>query len=188
VPRYFFDIHDGREPHHDEHGTELPGIEHAWREAMAILPEIVRDQPPSEARQSFSCHVLDEWGRPVLKAELTLSAEWAEAAEGSSPPVLLRSGSRDRRRARPQRHASSPGPMPAPLDARLLQLGPGEELMLPETEFRAVFADRSPMEAAKSAAIRVAELSSCRLIFHNRPHEFVSFTKRQSVPRRQHRA
>ena len=73
MPRYFFDIHDGRFQR-DEEGIECPSFEAARREAMVALPEISRWAIPGDGEsQAFTVLVRDEGGTIVYTATLTFA-------------------------------------------------------------------------------------------------------------------
>ena len=44
MPRFFFDIHDGKNFTPDDVGVELEGLEAAKAEAKKALPDIVKDE------------------------------------------------------------------------------------------------------------------------------------------------
>lgn len=73
MPRYFFDIHDGRLQRDDE-GTECADFEAARREAMISLPDVARWEIPADGdRQTYTVIVRDEAGTPVYTATLTFT-------------------------------------------------------------------------------------------------------------------
>ena len=77
MPRYFFDVHDIRGIHRDDHGHDLPDLEAVRKEAMRTLPEIAYDQMPSDGdRQSYVVLVTDEDGHPVYSATLNYTGLW----------------------------------------------------------------------------------------------------------------
>ncbi|KQS59497.1 hypothetical protein ASG32_31340 [Methylobacterium sp. Leaf361] len=71
MPRFFFDIHDGRLQRDDE-GTECADFAAARREAMIALPDIARWEIPTDGdKQTYTVIVRDEAGVPVYTAALT---------------------------------------------------------------------------------------------------------------------
>lgn len=77
MPHYFFDIHDGRKPQHDELGVECSDLEAVRLQAMRTLPEIAKDEVPTDGdRQTFTVMVTDEDGRPVYTAALNFTGLW----------------------------------------------------------------------------------------------------------------
>jgi hypothetical protein len=65
--RFHFDIHDGTHRHEDLEGVELPGLAHAYKEAVATAREIMAARLRAGeglGREVFVVH--DETGRQVL--------------------------------------------------------------------------------------------------------------------------
>jgi hypothetical protein len=83
VPKYFFDIDDGEHHSSDSEGTELPDHDAARREAIAVLPDMAREELPDGNHREFSCSVRDTSGKQIFLARLTLHAEWKHA-QGAS--------------------------------------------------------------------------------------------------------
>ncbi|KQO73422.1 hypothetical protein ASF58_22895 [Methylobacterium sp. Leaf125] len=76
MPRYFFDIHDGKILR-DEEGTDLPGPEEAACYAKTVLPEITAHEVPRDGEhQAFSVLVTDEDGHPIYSAAMTYTGTW----------------------------------------------------------------------------------------------------------------
>ena len=62
MPRYFFDIHDGR-IERDEEGFECADLQAAAQHAKQVLPAIAADEVPKDGeRQAFTVLVTDEEG------------------------------------------------------------------------------------------------------------------------------
>jgi hypothetical protein len=76
MPRYYFDIDDGRRFTRDEEGLECPSRKAVRDFAMGALPDIARDELPEEDRRDFVVKVRDESGRYVFQAILSLASEW----------------------------------------------------------------------------------------------------------------
>ncbi len=76
MPRFYFDIDDGREPFRDDLGFDLGGPQEARDHAVAALPEIAREQLADSDRRVFTSKVRDQDGRVVLIAVLSLVTEW----------------------------------------------------------------------------------------------------------------
>ncbi|WP_144767433.1 DUF6894 family protein [Methylobacterium dankookense] len=73
MPRYFFDIHDGRFQR-DEEGTVCADFDAARREAMITLPEISRWAIPCDGdKQAFTVLIRDEAGGVIYTATLTFA-------------------------------------------------------------------------------------------------------------------
>ncbi|WP_244479885.1 MULTISPECIES: hypothetical protein [unclassified Methylobacterium] len=76
VPRYFFDIHDGKTTRDDE-GMDLRGPEEAAQYAKSVLPGIVAHEVPKDGEhQAFSVLVTDEDGHPIYSAAMTYTGTW----------------------------------------------------------------------------------------------------------------
>lgn len=76
MPRYFFDIHDGRIAR-DEVGSVCADLQDAARHAKQVLPEIVADEVPKDGeRQAFTVLVSDEEGHPVYLGAVTYTGTW----------------------------------------------------------------------------------------------------------------
>ena len=75
MPRYYFDIRDGDYVQKDNEGTVLNGVAEAKTQAVKTLPDLSRDEMPSDGRREFVIEVRDENGRPMLAARLTLILE-----------------------------------------------------------------------------------------------------------------
>ena len=87
MPRYFFDIHDGRFERDDE-GTECSDYEAARQQAMTTLPEIARWLIPTDGNnQAFTVLVRDEGGSIVYTATLTFAGLRLSPEIGSAPPL-----------------------------------------------------------------------------------------------------
>jgi hypothetical protein len=77
VPRYFFDVFDGR-AHPDGIGQECASVAEAREEAMHTLPQIAAPHIPHGGDdQIFRVTVRDEGHRIVYTASLTVHAELA---------------------------------------------------------------------------------------------------------------
>lgn len=77
MPRYFFDIYDGR-TERDDVGTEFPGPREAALHAKRILPEIASHEGRADGPcQAFAVLVTDEKkDHPVYSAALCCSGTW----------------------------------------------------------------------------------------------------------------
>ncbi|UYW24785.1 hypothetical protein OKC48_16040 [Methylorubrum extorquens] len=74
MPRYFFDVHNGR-LYSDTEGMECADFEQVRQEAMRALPEIARDAIRSSGNdlQAFTVCVRDEANASIYTATLTFS-------------------------------------------------------------------------------------------------------------------
>ena len=71
MSRFFFDTDDGHSRIIDDEGSELPDIDAARHEAVAVLPEMVRERLPVGESQTFTCVVRDEANSIIYTASLT---------------------------------------------------------------------------------------------------------------------
>jgi len=76
MPRFFFDIDDGESCETDGRGSELLNAQAARNAAIAILPDVAREELPDGDRRIFMCKVRDENGNVIFIATLSLVAEW----------------------------------------------------------------------------------------------------------------
>ncbi len=82
MPRYFFDIHDGRVFVRDSVGTECSGPEQIRQEAAQTLPLIAQATIPADGdQQAITVLVRDEQNLTVYTATLTFAGLWM----GDSP-------------------------------------------------------------------------------------------------------
>lgn len=73
MPRYFFDVHNGRLDRDDD-GVDCADFEAARIEAMRSLPEIAAFAIPQDGdQQAFTVMVRDENDRVVYTATLTFA-------------------------------------------------------------------------------------------------------------------
>ncbi|WP_262272619.1 DUF6894 family protein [Microvirga yunnanensis] len=82
MPRFFFDIHDGKRFTPDREGLELEGLEAAKAEAKKTLPDIVKEVMPDGDRRDLTVDVKDVAGRIVWRVTLSLAVE--SSAQGST--------------------------------------------------------------------------------------------------------
>lgn len=76
MPRYFFDINDGRAAR-DEVGVECANLQAAVLTAKETLPAIAVDKVPRDGeRQALTVLVSDEDGHAVYLAALTYTGTW----------------------------------------------------------------------------------------------------------------
>lgn len=76
MPRYYFDIHDGRVAR-DEVGVECADLQAAVLTAKEALPSIAADEVPKDGeRQAITVLVSDEEGHAVYLAALTYTGTW----------------------------------------------------------------------------------------------------------------
>jgi hypothetical protein len=75
MPRFFFDIHDGKAFMPDCEGLDLDDLEAAKGEAKKTLPEIVKDELPDRDRRDFTVDLKDVAGQIVWRITLSLVVE-----------------------------------------------------------------------------------------------------------------
>ena len=72
MPRYFFDLDGGERLFRDEKGSDLPDVQAACEEAIAVLPDIVRAMVTGRDGKTLTSTVRDEVGNVVFGVRLTL--------------------------------------------------------------------------------------------------------------------
>ncbi|MGU3416996.1 DUF6894 family protein [Methylobacterium sp. D54C] len=76
MPRYFFDINDGRNER-DEMGFDCADLQSAVRHAKQALPEIAADEVPRDGeRQALTVLIRDEDGRALYLGALAFTGTW----------------------------------------------------------------------------------------------------------------
>jgi hypothetical protein len=71
MPRYYFDVHDGRILAEDEQGSELPDLTAAEQEATRAMADLAHDVLRNgSAPHEMSISVRDDEGRHVLSVSL----------------------------------------------------------------------------------------------------------------------
>jgi hypothetical protein len=78
MPRYFFDLRDGKGTAFDEEGLELASLRAVQAEAAKSVADMARDAvisaSPADGRQSFAIDVRDEDG-PVMHVQFSFAIE-----------------------------------------------------------------------------------------------------------------
>ena len=72
MPRYFFDLDGGERLFRDEKGSDLPDVQAACEEAIAVLPDIVRAMVTGRDGRTLTSMIRDEVGNVVFGVKLTL--------------------------------------------------------------------------------------------------------------------
>ena len=80
MPHYYFDLDDGDSKTHDSVGVTLADAEAARKAAIAILPDLAREELPDGDRRVFVSKVRDETGTVLFLATLSLVGEWVNDA------------------------------------------------------------------------------------------------------------
>ncbi|MGY2991805.1 DUF6894 family protein [Mesorhizobium sp. URHB0026] len=78
MPRYFLDLYNGDGLTVDDHGQVFDSRERMRREAILILPDIIRDEMIENDRTAITVKVRDESGRQVFEASLVISSSWCD--------------------------------------------------------------------------------------------------------------
>ena len=69
MARFFFDVHDLSGFHRDEWGDEFDSVEEAWRQAQALLPDLLFARIPDKDLCTVACDLRDETGRVLYRGE-----------------------------------------------------------------------------------------------------------------------
>ena len=72
MPRYFFDLDGGERLFRDEKGSDLPDVQTAREEAIAVLPDIVRAMMTGHDRTTLTSTIRDDVGNVVFGVKLTV--------------------------------------------------------------------------------------------------------------------
>lgn len=78
MPRYFMDLHSCDGLTVDEEGQLFDTPERLRREAVRILPDIIRDEMLDGDGAAITLEVRDESGNRVLVASLVISTQWCD--------------------------------------------------------------------------------------------------------------
>ena len=82
MPRYFFDLDGGERLFRDEKGSDLPHVDAAREEAIAVLPDIVRAMMTGGDRKTLTSMIRDDSGNVVFGVKLTLLQTLNDVSEG----------------------------------------------------------------------------------------------------------
>jgi hypothetical protein len=81
MPRFYFDVYDGKTTTPDKVGLEVEDDRARIRElAVDALPDIVREKLPNGDCGEFSVTVRDAHGSNLFRATLSFRTEWIERA------------------------------------------------------------------------------------------------------------
>ena len=72
MPRYFFDLDGGEHVFRDEKGSDLPDVQAACEEAIAVLPDIVRAMVIGRDRRTLTSMIRDDVGNVVFGVKISL--------------------------------------------------------------------------------------------------------------------
>jgi hypothetical protein len=75
MPRYFFDVRDGKGLHRDEFGDDFTSLTEAITQVEAILGSTFRDEVLDGEHHKVACEVRDVEGIVIYRAELTYRGE-----------------------------------------------------------------------------------------------------------------
>ncbi|OBQ59404.1 DUF6894 family protein [Mesorhizobium erdmanii] len=76
MPRYYLDLYNGDGLTVDNEGQVFETPERMRREAIRILPDIVRDEIIENDHTAITVKVRDEDGRQIFEASLVVSSGW----------------------------------------------------------------------------------------------------------------
>ena len=78
MPLFFFDIDDDGTLDRDEFGVELKSLEEARDQAIALLPDIARDQATDSEHRTITAVVRCHLGHVRYRTSLTINGGWVE--------------------------------------------------------------------------------------------------------------
>lgn len=70
MPRYHFDIRDGRGIHRDEFGDVFDTFDEAREQCQGVLADLARDELPGGDLHTITCDMRDEADRVVYRGEI----------------------------------------------------------------------------------------------------------------------
>ena len=85
MPLYFFDVFDNGVVVTDEFGIELDNVLEARHQAIAILPDMARNELPDGDQHEFKAVVRDQGGHALYVAKLTYCGEWDPDSNPADP-------------------------------------------------------------------------------------------------------
>ena len=86
MPRYFFDLDNGRTNYVDTIGTELDEPKMVQSEAVGFLAAVFKDAAHHDSGSVHLVSVRDEAGRVFFTTTLTLRSDWRVPTAGARPP------------------------------------------------------------------------------------------------------
>ena len=84
MPRYFFNIDDGKRHIQDDEGWECSGLREACVIAIRTLPDIARDAVLDSGQQDLVATIRDADDQMLLRVTLSLRTEWLLASKGQA--------------------------------------------------------------------------------------------------------
>jgi len=78
MPRYYLDLYNGDGLTVDDDGQVFETRERMRREAISILPDIVRDEIIENGHTAITVKVRDEEGHQIFEASLVVSSGWCD--------------------------------------------------------------------------------------------------------------
>ncbi len=75
MPRFFVDFRDGDNFYKDEQGIDVADFEQARNEAIALLPQVAKDQLPDGEHHEFVATIRDEGDVMIYRASLTFHGD-----------------------------------------------------------------------------------------------------------------
>lgn len=92
MPLFFFDVYDNGRLSTDDHGVECSGLAEARDQAVALLPDLARDELPDGDTHSFVCEVRRADGMRCYRATLTFNGIWHPGGEAGDGPASASGG------------------------------------------------------------------------------------------------
>lgn len=76
MPRYYLDLYSSDGITVDEEGQVFESRDRLRREAVRILPDIIRDEMLEDDRTAIAVKVRDDTGTQILEASLVICLKW----------------------------------------------------------------------------------------------------------------
>jgi CheY-like chemotaxis protein len=90
MPRYFFDLDNGKTSYVDAIGTDLDDHRMAQSEAVGFLAAVFRDAARDDSGPVHVVSVRDESGRVIFTTTLSLKSDWRDADERAAATSVRR--------------------------------------------------------------------------------------------------
>lgn len=90
MPRYFFDLDNGKTNYVDTIGTDLDDQRMVQREAVGFLASVFKDAAHDDGAPVHLVSVRDEGGRVIFTTALTLQSDWQDADDGVGAATVRR--------------------------------------------------------------------------------------------------
>jgi CheY-like chemotaxis protein len=90
MPRYFFDLDNGKANFVDTIGTDLAGPEMVRSDAVRFLASVFKDEAHDDRDPAYLASVRDEAGRVIFTTALTLQSNWRDAEDRVGAATIRR--------------------------------------------------------------------------------------------------